>query len=61
MASSATLNPDDEQLQLEMQAMAELLLDIYEYRLQSNPVPRMAEETVLDVAQEDRTIKERSK
>jgi hypothetical protein len=31
---------DDEQLDLEMRAMAELLLDIYEYRIQAEKSPR---------------------
>jgi hypothetical protein len=61
MPSPATFNHDDEQLKLEMRAMAELLLDIYEYRLQSkNRLDGTPDTTVLDGQQGDRTMKERS-
>ncbi len=61
MPSPAAFNPDDEQLKLEMRAMAELLLDIYEYRLQSKDrLDAAPNTTVLDANDRGRTMKERS-
>jgi len=54
------MQADDEQLKLEMRALAELLLDIYEYRKknpESNPAQDLA---VLDATRRGRTMEERS-
>lgn len=60
MTTPIHINPDDEQLKLEMRAMAELLLDIYEYNLRSKSHPDGQPEATLDAEQADITIKERS-
>jgi hypothetical protein len=61
MQSSRNSDIDDEQLKLEMRAMAELLLDIYEYRMQSaGRSDHDHERGVLDGDQRSRTMKERS-
>jgi len=61
MSNPAVLDHDDEQLKFEMRAMAELLLDIYEYRLESKArLDRDRGAGVLDGDGCDRTMKERS-
>lgn len=52
---------DDPQLQLELRAFAELLLDIYEYRLQTNSRRNHEDPNAqLDGARPDLTMEERS-
>jgi hypothetical protein len=60
MQNHRLVDHDDEQLKLELRAMAELLLDIYEYRLQQKPRPNGVHNAVLDEAQRDRMMNERS-
>jgi hypothetical protein len=61
MSNPPVFDHDDEQLKLEMRAMAELLLDIYEYRMQSKDRRDGGKNiAVLDVGPRDRTMKERS-
>jgi hypothetical protein len=61
MPNPTVFDHDDDQLKLEMRAMAELLLDIYEYRLASKGrLERDHEAEVLDGDGCDRTMEERS-
>jgi hypothetical protein len=62
MPNPPVVDHDDAQLKLEMRAMAELLLDIYEYRTQSKDRRDGGENiAVLDDGHRGRTMKERSK
>ena len=55
------MNVDDEQLQLEMRALAELLLDIYEYRVQmADKLKRHDRRRQLDADCPDLNMEERS-
>jgi hypothetical protein len=60
MKTRALLHKDDEQLEIEMRAMAELLLDIYEHRMREARLKRAHSAAILDSDRRDRTIKERS-
>jgi len=60
MSRPAPSDRDDEQMKLEMRAMAELLLDIYEYRLQRPDSASDEDSAVLDATHHDRTMEERS-
>jgi len=60
MPNPACSESNDEHLQREMQALAELLLDIYDHTRQKTSSISDEGVVVLDANRNDRTIKERS-